>query len=77
MNKVFEQISGLLIGNYDTQEKITLEELVKEVTKEYDFPIIKCNDFGHTGTNSVLPIGIKCTLDADKCELIFEENITK
>jgi len=76
-NKVFEQISGLLIGNYDTKEVVTIESIVEEVTKEYNFPIVKCNDFGHTNTNSVLPIGIKCTLDADKCELIFNEKTIK
>ncbi len=77
LNKVFEQISGLLIGNYDTKEVVTIESIVEEVTKEYNFPIIKCDDFGHTNTNSVLPIGIKCTLDADKCELIFNEKTVK
>lgn len=77
MNNVFEQISGLLIGNYDTKEVITFEDVIKEVVNEYTFPIIKCNDFGHTGTNSVLPIGIKCTLDSYKCKLIFDEKITK
>lgn len=77
MNRVFDQISGLLIGNYDTKEDFTLEDVVKEVTHEYTFPIIKCNDFGHTGTNSVLPIGIKCTLDGYKCKLIFDEKTIK
>lgn len=77
MNKVFDKISGILIGNYDSEEETTIEELVMEVTKEYHFPIIKCNDFGHTETNIVLPIGLKCTIDANKCELILNEKTTK
>lgn len=70
---IFEKISGLLIGNYDTKEDISLEEIILDVVGEYDFPIVKCNDFGHTKNNIVLPIGIRCTLDADKCELIYNE----
>ena len=77
MNKVFDKISGLLIGNYDSESDIQIEDLVCEVTKDYNFPIIKCNDFGHTKTNIVLPIGIKCTMDADNCELKFEENTVR
>ena len=77
MNKVFDKISGLLIGNYDSKSDIQIEDLVSEVTKDYNFPIIKCNDFGHTKTNIVLPIGIKCTMDADNCELKFEENTVR
>lgn len=77
MNKVFDKISGLLIGNYDSESDIQIEDLVSEVTKDYNFPIIKCNDFGHTKTNIVLPIGIKCTMDADNCKLKFEENTVR
>ena len=77
LNGVFDKISGILIGNYDTKEDMTLEDIVMEVTKDYKFPIIKCNDFGHTDTNIVLPIGLKCTLDANNCELIFNEKTIK
>ena len=76
-SKVFEKISGLLIGNYDSQENTSFEEVVMEITNEYDFPILKCDDFGHTSTNIVIPIGIKCTLDANNGELVYEENTAK
>lgn len=75
-NRVFDEISGLLLGNYESKNGISLEKIVMDVLGDYNFPIIKCEDFGHTNTNIVLPIGIKCTLDADKCELVFEENTT-
>ncbi len=71
--QVFEKISGLLIGNYDAKENISLEKIILDVVKEYDFPIVKCNDFGHTRNNIILPIGLRCTLDADKCELMYNE----
>lgn len=76
-SNVFKEISGLLIGNYDTKESITLEEVIMETVKEYDFPIIKCDDFGHTSSNIVLPIGLKCILDADACNLVYDEKSTK
>ena len=77
MNGVFNEISGLLIGNYDSKEDIQIEDIVKEVVEEYNFPIIKCNDFGHCKTNIVLPIGISCTLDANNCKLILDEKTIK
>ncbi len=70
---VFENIRGLLIGNYDTKDDIPLEKIVLDIVKEYDFPIVKCDDFGHTASNIVLPIGLDCTLDANKCILIYDE----
>ena len=72
--KVFDEISGLLLGNYDSkQSKITFEKVVMDVVNDYKFPIIKCDDFGHTNNNMVLPIGILCTIDANNRKLIYEE----
>ena len=34
-------------------------------TIEYNFPIIKCNDFGHKIVNSVIPIGVDAKIDSD------------
>ena len=76
-NGVFKEINGLLIGNYDSQEEYSMEQIVKDAIGNVNFPIIKCNDFGHTSTNIVLPIGAKCTLDGNNCELIIDECMTK
>lgn len=71
---VFDKISGLLLGSYDTKQSgITFERVVMDVLSDYKFPIIKCDDFGHTNNNMVLPIGILCTLDANNRKLIYEE----
>lgn len=48
-----------------------------ESVQEYDFPVLKCEDFGHTSSNIVLPIGLKCTLDAKEGNLIYEEKSAK
>ena len=47
-----------------------MEDIILEYTKEYNFPIIKCNDFGHKIVNSVIPIGADIKIDNDKVEII-------
>ena len=72
--KVFEKISGLFLGNYEYHQSIiTFEKVVMDIVDVYKFPIIKCDDFGHTDNNMVLPIGVLCTLDANNKKLIYEE----
>jgi len=68
-NGIFNKTNGILVGNYD--EFGTLEKLVLEVTKEFDFPIIKCDDFGHTYSNTTFAIGATVKIDSTKSELIL------
>lgn len=63
-NGIFNKTNGILIGNYDASG--TLGKLVLEVTKEFNFPIIKCDDFGHTYSNSTFPIGATVKIDGEK-----------
>ena len=74
---VFDKIKGIIIGyNYDLQKNgevfPQMEDILLEYTKEYDFPIIKCNDFGHRMANGVIPIGVNVRIDSDnnKVEVI-------
>ena len=73
-NGVFDKIKGLWIGNYEHESGISLEKVILDVLEdEYDFPIIKSNNFGHTETKTVIPIGTKAKIDtknARKIELI-------
>ena len=71
---IFEKIKGVIIGyNYDLQKDGNafpqMEDILLEYTKEYDFPIMKCNDFGHMMVNSVIPIGAKCQINSEKNEV--------
>ena len=73
---MFDKIKGIIIGyNYDLQKTGSIypqmEDILLEYTKEYDFPIIKCNDFGHKIVNSVIPIGVQGKIDTNS-ENIFE-----
>lgn len=66
-NGVFEQIKGLWIGNYQHESNISLEKIVLDVIgNEYNFPVIKSNNFGHTETKTVIPIGTKARIDTTK-----------
>ena len=58
------------IGYYEKDtEKAKYEDVVMNNVKEYKFPILKCNDFGHNCSNVVIPIGAKARLIADKCKV--------
>ena len=66
-NGVFDKIKGFWIGNYEHESGFTLEKIVKDVLEdEYKFPIIKSNNFGHTETKTVIPIGTKARIDTSK-----------
>lgn len=74
---VFEKIKGIVVGyNYDLQKNgdvyPQMEDILLEYTKEYDFPIVKCNDFGHEMVNAVIPIGANAKIDSinHKVEII-------
>lgn len=70
-NGVFEKIKGLWIGNYEHESGISLEQVALDVLgKEYNFPIIKSNNFGHTETKTVIPIGTKAKIDTNKSRKI-------
>lgn len=76
---VFDKIKGIIVGyNYDLQKNgdtfPQMEDILLEYSKDYDFPIIKCNDFGHRIVNSVIPIGVNVKIDSDnsKVEVLDE-----
>ena len=74
---IFDKIKGIVIGyNYDLQKNGNtfpqMEDILKEYTKEYDFPIIKCNDFGHKIVNSIIPIGGNVKIDNNEVKIIGE-----
>ena len=70
-NDVFDKIKGLWIGYYEHESRISLEKVILDVLEnKYDFPIIKSNNFGHTETKTVIPIGTKAMIDTKKIRKI-------
>lgn len=75
-HKVLEKIKGLWIGYYEKDTEIAkFEDVIMNNLKEYEFPILNCNDFGHNCENVVIPIGAKVKLDATNCEIEIIEKI--
>ena len=74
---IFEKIKGLWIGYYNHKSKIPYEEVVMNVVKDYDFPILKCDDFGHNTPNTTIPIGTKIKLDATNKQVVLLDKCVK
>ena len=71
---VFDQVQGVIIGYIDRLQNdpnapAQMKDVLLNVTAEYDFPILKVNDFGHNCPNTVLPVGGRVRIDADEQEL--------
>lgn len=65
-NNVFDKISGLWLGNYEHESGISIEKILLDtIGDEYNFPIIKSNNFGHIEKKTVIPIGIKARIDTN------------
>lgn len=75
--KVFDKIKGLWIGYYEKDTELAkFEDVIKNNLKDNDFPILKCNDFGHNCENVLIPVGAKVRLDAKDCKVeILEETL--
>ncbi len=79
---ILDKISGMLIGKIKyikpAREKDVVEptakEMVLDILKDYDFPIMANLDFGHFTVNIPMPIGIKVSFDTSKKELNFLES---
>ncbi len=66
-NGVFDQIKGIWVGNYEHESQIALEKILLDVLDgEYDFPIIKSNNFGHCERKTVIPIGTMAEINTEE-----------
>ncbi|MCK4745279.1 hypothetical protein KAS41_04415, partial [Candidatus Parcubacteria bacterium] len=90
---VFEKITGIVIGYiYGFQDKkqlqqnpkldkdgnkVNYEDIILDIVKNYNFPILKINEFGHCCPNAILPIGVKVRLDATNKKIVILENCVK
>ena len=74
---IFDKINGVIIGyNYALQKDGNtypqMENILLEYTKEYKFPIIKCDSFGHKIVNSIIPIGGNVKIENGKVMIVDE-----
>jgi muramoyltetrapeptide carboxypeptidase len=66
---VFDRIAGALVGyvysmQADNPSGPQMEDIFKDFTSGYDFPILKINEFGHGRPNAILPVGGVVEMDA-------------
>ena len=77
-HKVFDGLSGILVGNYQHDSGIALEDiLINEIIKDREIPIMKCNDFGHSTHHTVLPIGAMARMDMENVCVEIVEPVVK
>ena len=70
-NGIFDKIKGLWIGNYEHESGISLEKIIiYTLENDYNFPIIKSNNFGHIDKKTVIPIGIMAEINTDEKQKI-------
>lgn len=76
--KVFDQISGLIIGRMPSsigfKKEDSLEMILDNALQGYDLPVLTEVDFGHTDPLLTLPIGILSKLDATNKVLTLLES---
>ena len=70
-NGFFDNVTGMIIGKLvDCEEKeymgllSDLKEIVLDITRNYNFPVIANADFGHDITNMPMPVGLLAQIDA-------------
>ena len=73
----FEGIKGLFLGSFEACGKLDdIFQIVQEVFKNINIPILSGFEIGHTRVNITVPMGLRATLDADRKILIFHEPAT-
>ena len=73
---VFDKIKGIVVGNnlgFESDD-LKVEEIIKEILTQYNFPILKVNEFGHYQPHAFLPIGARVKLDATKKKIEIIED---
>jgi len=59
------------------EKKASIEELLLDITAEYNFPILKVRDFGHRHESTFIPIGVKAKINTKKLSFKIIDNYIK
>ena len=67
---IFEQISGIWLGNYEGE--VPLERILLDTIDDIEFnkPIIKSENFGHSEKKIAVPIGANAEINTENNEII-------
>jgi muramoyltetrapeptide carboxypeptidase len=76
-NGYFSQLKGLIVGGmtdmHDNEIPYGMNEkqIILDIVKEYDFPVVFDFPAGHIQDNRALLLGKEVSLQADKNQVIF------
>lgn len=69
---VFDQISGLVLGNFrkctpeEPERSFTLEEVFEQHFSSVEFPVFYGAQIGHVRNKFTVPVGVKVCMDTDR-----------
>jgi muramoyltetrapeptide carboxypeptidase len=76
-SRLFETVTGVLIGHYDTAPSPELDAVLTRFAASTGLPVVRCDDFGHGTRQNILPIGLPARLDTQAQSLVFAEAFTR
>ena len=78
LSGVFDQISGLVLGDMtaklDNQSKRLANQIIKEHISTLKCPVVSLPDYSHARKGIVLPIGVKAKINTAKNILSLDKN---
>lgn len=79
-----DKINGMVSGNLTEcverkykERNSSIDEIILDHCKDYDFPILYNCDFGHNCQNATLPLGVKATIDTYNNKFSIDEPCVK
>ena len=76
---IFDRIAGMIVADFqafdhneqlnDRGQRLFFEDMLKEMTPEHTFPIMKMGDLGHDQPGTYLPLGGEVSFDTDTLDL--------
>jgi muramoyltetrapeptide carboxypeptidase len=70
----FDGIKGLVVGSFEDCGKLDeIYDVIYEIFRHTDIPVLAGFEMGHGKTNITVPIGLAATLDADRQQLTFHD----
>lgn len=74
--KGFSKIKGIIFGQFTDSfirrsGQKDLNQIIEDFCQDLEIPVIKNFPFGHIAARSVIPLGVKVSLDAAECKLKF------
>ncbi|MFQ5601652.1 MAG: LD-carboxypeptidase [bacterium] len=80
MAGVLNRLRGMVVGQFEDcapdpdSPSLTIEQVLDDVTRDLNFPVLSGLPYGHIDVKYTLPLGVQVALDADRGELQIIES---